>query len=100
MAVIRFLFQYFKILLYEDKSSGKFRKRSMPIRDLSKTSDCYNLAEKMKKRHEKYLNSVVGVRIEKLLRILQVTMTGENLKGALNVVQVKQDLHQCLKMWI
>ena len=68
----------------------------MPIRDLSKTSDCYSLAEKMKKRHEKYLNSVVAVRIEKLLRILQVTMTGENLKGALNVVQVRQDFPQFL----
>ena len=44
----------------------------------------------MKKRHEKYLSSVVAVRIEKLLRILQVTMTGESLKGALNVVQVSR----------
>ena len=61
----------------------------MPIRDLGKSSDCYLLAEKMKKRHEKYLSEIVAVRIEKLLRILQVTMTGESLKGALNIVQVR-----------
>ncbi len=79
-----------QILLYKVKSSGKFRKRSMPIRDLGKSSDCYLLAEKLKKRHEKYLNEIVAVRIEKLLRILQVTMTGESLKGALNIVQVQK----------
>jgi hypothetical protein len=62
----------------------------MPIRDLGKSSDCYLLAEKLKKRHEKYLNEIVAVRIEKLLRILQVTMTGESLKGALNIVQVQK----------
>jgi hypothetical protein len=30
----------------------------------------------MKKRHDKFLGSVVTVRIEKLLRVLQITMTG------------------------
>jgi hypothetical protein len=60
----------------------------MPIRDLNKSSDCFALAEKLKKRHEKYLGGVVAVRIEKLLRILQVTMTGESMKGALNIVDV------------
>ena len=77
-----------QILLYEVKSSGKFRKRTMPIRDLGKSSDCYALAERLKRRHDKFLADVVTVRIEKLLRILQITMAGESLKGALSKVQV------------
>ena len=81
-------FSALQILLYEVKSSGKFRKRTMPIRDLGKSSDCYALAERLKRRHDKFLADVVTVRIEKLLRILQITMAGESLKGALSKVQV------------
>ena len=80
-------------MLYEIKSSGKFRKRTMPIRDLTKSNDCCTLAEKMKRRHEKYLAEVVTVRIEKLLRILQITMTGESLKGAVSIVQVRPEIY-------
>ena len=93
--MINFL-TFSQILLYELKSSAKFRKRSMPIRDLNKSSDCFALAEKVKKRHEKYLGGVVAVRIEKLLRILQVTMTGESMKGALNIVDVGRFKFQLL----
>ena len=45
--------------------------RTMPIRDLKKNTDCYKLAKQIKARHEKYLNGVPNVRIEKFIRILQ-----------------------------
>ena len=60
------------ILSYElNAGAGKsslFRKRSMPIRGLSKNSDCYDQAEMIKKRHEKYLSEIPAVRIEKFIR--------------------------------
>ena len=54
------------VLLYKNEKD-KSRQRSMPIRDLTKESDCYNLAARLKKRHEKYIGSLQTVRIEKFL---------------------------------
>ena len=67
------------LILHYEKSAGAemgtmkgksslFRKRSMPIRGLNKNSDCYNQAETIKKRHEKYLGEIPTVRIEKFIR--------------------------------
>ena len=72
------------ILVYEEqqmllsKPAKKLRKRTMPIRDLTKTTDCYELASKLRKRHERYLGSVPNVRVEKFLRILQLCMSGSS----------------------
>ena len=73
------------ILLYKFMKSTKLR--SMPIRDLNKSSDCYKVAGKLKLRHEKYLGSTLTVKIEKFLRLLQITMTGKTLEQALNDVE-------------
>ena len=73
------------ILLYKFMKSTKLR--SMPIRDLKKSSDCYKVAGKLKLRHEKYLGSTLTVKIEKFLRLLQITMTGKLLEEALNDVE-------------
>ena len=54
----------------------------MPIRDLSKSTDCYDLAGKIRKRHERYLSSIPTVKIEKILRILQLCMNGFSLSDA------------------
>ncbi len=58
----------------------------MPIRGLNKTSDCYADAEKLKKRHEKFLGGIATVRLEKLLRLLQETMKGVSVEKALEVI--------------
>ena len=63
--------------------------RSMPIRDLTKSSDCYKFAKKFKVRHEKYIGDIPAVRIEKFLRILQETMHGKSLQEALNDVEAE-----------
>ena len=57
------------ILQYKIMKTTKVR--TMPIRDLKKNTDCYKLAKQIKARHEKYLNGVPNVRIEKFIRILQ-----------------------------
>ena len=63
------------------------RVRSMPIRNLSKTTDCYARAADLQKKHEKWLKDVPKVRIEKILRILQETMKGLDLEAALKRIK-------------
>ena len=62
------------ILVYTQ--DGKTRKREMPLRDLKVDSDCRNIVNRMKLRHNKYLESVSSIRLEKL-----VMLARENLKG-------------------
>jgi len=62
------------ILVYTQ--DGKTRKREMPLRDLKVDSDCRNVVNRMKLRHNKYLESVSSIRLEKL-----VMLARENLKG-------------------
>ena len=71
-----------------DGSGRQFRKRSMPIRGLSKLSDSYDEAEKLKKRHEKHLGGVPTVRVEKFLRLLQETMKGRTVAEALDAIKM------------
>ena len=40
------------------------------------------MAQKLKRRHEKALASVPAVQIEKILRLLQITMLGKSLDDA------------------
>ena len=44
------------------------------------------MAEKIKKRHDKVLSTVATVQIEKLLRLLQITMTGRPFVEAVDDV--------------
>lgn len=69
------------VLQYKLMKTSKMR--SMPIRDLNKTSDCYKLAKQMKARHDKYLSSIATVRIEKFIRLVQETMKGKTVEEAL-----------------
>ena len=74
-------------LLLQFKVMKTTKIRSMPIRDLKKSSDCYKLAKSMKARHEKYLGQLPTVRIEKFLRVLQETMHGKSLDEALRDIE-------------
>ena len=51
-------------------------------RELSRNSDCYSLAQKIKRRHDKVLGSIAAVQIEKVLRLVQITMLGKSLDEA------------------
>ena len=51
-------------------------------RDINRNSDCYSLAQKIKRRHDKALFSVPAVQIEKVLRLPQITMLGASLEEA------------------
>ncbi len=59
----------------------------MPVRGLTRSSDCYSEAQGLRRRHDKYLGQVPAVRIEKFLRILQETMKGKTLDEALDAVK-------------
>lgn len=73
------------VLQYKLMKTSKIR--SMPIRDLTKNSDCYKIAKQIKARHEKYLGEIPSVRVEKFIRILQETMKGKNLEQALQDIE-------------
>jgi len=62
------------ILLYS--KDGATRRREMPLRDLKVDSDCHTIVNRLKLRHNKYLESVSDIRLEKL-----VMLGKENLKG-------------------
>ena len=49
---------------------------------MSRNSDCYSLAQKLKRRHDKALGSTPAVQIEKVLRLVQITMLGKSLDEA------------------
>ena len=57
------------------------------LREITRNSDCYSLAQRIKKRHEKALSTVPVVQIEKLLRLLQITMLGASLNKALQEIE-------------
>ena len=78
------------LLKYEPNPGAvprKFRKRAMPIRKLTVSSDCYSEAASLKRRHEAHLGAVPTVRIEKFLRLLQETMKGKGVKQALEDIR-------------
>lgn len=50
-----------------------FRKRTMPVRNMTTTvNSVTSLADDLCSRHKKYLSDVPRLKIEKMLRILQV----------------------------
>ena len=58
-------------LIFQYKIMKTTKIRTMPVRDLTKNTDCYKLAKQIKTRHERYLSGIPNVRIEKFIRILQ-----------------------------
>ena len=56
------------LIFHYQKGKQTFRRRSMPIRGLSKYSNCYDVADKIKTKHQKYLGEIPTVRIEKFIR--------------------------------
>ena len=86
------------VLLYQDNAaSGLFtnkrnnvlRQRTMPIRELNTKSDCSEVASRLRKRHQKYLGPVSNVRVERVLRVCQLTMSGHKLTEAVAVAEAE-----------
>ncbi len=76
------------LLLYrDDESAGVTRRLRLPLRSLGRTSDCYAVAQELRRRHLRHLGAVPAVRIEKFLRLLQETMGGSGLEEALEAVK-------------
>merc|ERR1712218_40433 len=74
------------VLVYS--SNGITRKRNMPIRDLTANSDCNAVANTIKRRHSKYLDSVSDIMIEKLVMLAKENLRGATLKEGLSSVEV------------
>lgn len=63
------------ILVYEDKlRKNELRKRIMPIRNFRTSSSVNFVAQDLKLRHEKIMQSVSTIQVEKMLRVLQEHM--------------------------
>ncbi|XP_013779953.1 centrosomal protein of 19 kDa-like [Limulus polyphemus] len=77
------------VLVYEDLTTKKLHRRTMPVRGMFKNSSASRLAADIKDRHKDFLESVPAVRIEKLLRIIQENMKGNVLDLSLNVVETE-----------
>ena len=86
------------VLVYN--SNGITRKRNMPIRDLTATSDCNALASTIKRRHSKYLDSVSDIMIEKCVMLAKENLRGATLTEGLRSVEAylkidpEQDLNK------
>lgn len=73
------------ILMYSQ--DGKMRKREMPLRDLKSNSDCRTVANRLKLRHLKHLESISDIRIEKLVLLARENLKGNGLKTGLKNVE-------------
>lgn len=74
------------ILVYEDKNkNNKLRKYVMPIRNFRTSSSVNFVAQNLKSRHEKMLDPVSTIQIEKMLRILQEHLKGTDTEEAIEV---------------
>ncbi|KAL2090264.1 hypothetical protein ACEWY4_014952 [Coilia grayii] len=73
------------VVIYEDKDSGKMRKRVIPVRNFSQFSDCGKAAERLKHnaRHRDYLETVSLSQLEKLHLLLREHLRGLTLEQSL-----------------
>ena len=74
-------------LLLVYSCNGVTRKRDMPLRDFTVNSDCSAVASALKRRHNKYLDSVSDIVIEKLVRLARENLGGATLKEGLSSVE-------------
>ena len=73
------------ILVYED--GAKLRKYVMPIRNFRTSSNIDFVAQQIKTRHNKMLDSVSTIQVEKMLRILKEHLKGSNTKEAVEIAE-------------
>ncbi|PSN38932.1 Centrosomal protein of 19 kDa [Blattella germanica] len=75
------------IVVYEEEDRHNvLRKFVMPIRNFRITSSVSFVAQDLKTRHSKVLNSVSNMQVEKMLRVLQEHMKNKGLNEAVEVV--------------
>ena len=86
------------ILLYT--CNGVTRERVMPLRDATRDSDCNALVKRLKLRHNKYLESVSDIKLEKLVMLVRENLRGNDLTVGLEnaakalTVDPEQDLNK------
>ena len=76
------------ILLYEHEERGT-RKRVMPLRRLTVTSDPGTKAEELRMRHLLFLERIPTIFVSKLIAIIQETMVGVPLTEAVLKINAK-----------
>ncbi|XP_066941723.1 centrosomal protein of 19 kDa-like isoform X2 [Macrobrachium rosenbergii] len=78
-------------LVYRN-NNGKERQRTMPIRFLNKFGSVNTVVTELKKRHNKHLEKVSEIKVEKMLRILQEVQKGQTIDEAVAVVTKEYDV--------
>jgi len=79
------------LVLYRD--NGVYKKRTMPIRNLTETSDCSLLAGRIKSRHKKPLENVNSIRLEKLIRLAQESIKGATKSETLQIISKEFEIN-------
>ncbi|KAJ7992930.1 hypothetical protein DPEC_G00267180 [Dallia pectoralis] len=86
------------VLIYESKDTKTMRKRIIPVRNFSNSSDCCTAANRMKHhvRHEAYLQGVTLAQLERLHIVLQDHMQGRSLEHTLASLRLdpEEDLNK------
>ena len=72
------------ILVYT--SNGVMRKRDMPLRDITKDCDCSAVVKRLKLRHNKYLETVSDIKLEKFVLLAREHIRGNNLNDGMENV--------------
>ena len=67
-------------------SNGVTRKRNMPLRDISKDCDCSAVVNRLKLRHNKYLENVSDIKLEKFVLLAREHIRGNTLNDGLENV--------------
>ncbi|XP_068216185.1 centrosomal protein of 19 kDa-like [Palaemon carinicauda] len=72
-------------LVYRN-NTGKERQRTMPVRFLNKFGSVNTVVTELKKRHNRHLEKVSELKVEKMLRILQEVQKGQTIDEAVVAV--------------
>jgi len=78
------------VILYKDKHQHK--KRTMPLRELTGSCDCNQLALRLKSRHKAHLGQLNTIIIEKLIRLAQENLKGTDRQEALDKVRKEYEI--------
>lgn len=78
-------------LVYRN-TTGKERQRTMPIRFLNKFGSVDTVLKELRKRHNKHLEKVSEMKVEKMLRILQEVQKGHTIDEAVSTISKQYDI--------
>ncbi|XP_059177441.1 centrosomal protein of 19 kDa-like [Physella acuta] len=73
------------VLTYKDRKTGKFRRRSMPLRNFNKLTSIDTIIEDLKSnpRHSKFVRLLLPAQLQRLLTIVKDKLSGLSLEASI-----------------